>query len=265
MNSGTWLALAALVVPAGHAVAQCTTGQVTNSGVTETAVVDFNGLNNGASVTVGGLTLSCTSNTNGPTVASYFANLANGASPTAPSSCAKFGELSGWTSGAVSSGQNVTFTSVTPAANVVDLAVSGTFGSVNRTQGVASLSTLFTGSLVCGRPVAPGYTGALTDRWQEQHRSGGLLWDFKRGVGHAIDPEKQVGTYGFTGTGASSALTHTYGSTTYSWRVFLHAAPNTYSFCNASNIEVVRAFVIANAGVSGSGCGSLPTPFPSVP
>lgn len=242
------------VVMVGEAAAQCTTGQLTSTGSTETGTVTFTGLNAGQSVTVGGLTLSCTTgNPNGPAVATFFANLVNGASGNAvPSGCAAPSSLSGWSSGA-RSGQRVTFASSTPNADVTDLPVSGTFTSVSRVQGSFSLSSLLSGSLVCGRPAA-GYTGNAADRWQEQHRAGGQLWDYKLGPGHAVDPEKQMGTYGFTGTGTASRITHTYGSTAYSWGVFLQAAPNIYSFCNGTS-EVVRARVVASGGVSGSGCG----------
>jgi hypothetical protein len=104
------------------------------------------------------------------------------------------------------------------------------------------------------RPAA-GYPGAAGDRWQEQHRAGGQLWDFKLGVGNPMDPESQVGTYSFSGNGASSAVTHTYSATAFTWRVYLFSSPNTYSFCTAAGVEHVRAFVIAGAGSSGNGCG----------
>ena len=244
-----------LAIACGQATAQCVTGQITTTGVTETGTVNFNNLGTNQSISVGGLTLSCTTGSpSAPAVATFFESLPNGsAGPAAPAGCTKSGTLSGWTSVA-RSGQNVTFTSVTPSANVTDLPVSGTFGSVTRVQGSFSLASLFTGSLVCGRP-AVGYTGPASDRWQEQHRAGGqLLWDFKLGVGHPVDPQKQVGTYSFGGTGLTSAITHAYAAS-FSWRVYLQAAPNTYSFCTAAGVEVVRAFVIAGAVVSGSGCG----------
>ena len=248
-----------LAIAGGEATAQCTTGQVTTAGVTETGTVNFNGLNAGQSVAVGGLTLSCTTGSpNAPEVATFFESLPNGsAGPAAPAGCTKSGTLSGWTSVA-RSGQTVSFTSVTPNANVTDLPVSGTSGTVTRVQGSFSLASLFTGSLVCGRP-AVGYTGPASDRWQEQHRAGGQLWDFKLGVGHPVDPQKQVGTYSFGVFGTTSTITHAYTASSFSWRVYLQAAPNTYSFCTAAGVEVVRAFVIAGAGVSGSGCsGSFP-------
>lgn len=249
-----------LAFAGGEATAQCVSGQVTTTGVTETGTVDFNNLGPNQSVSVGGLTLTCTTGTpNGTAVAMFFQSLPNGsAGPAAPAGCTQsVTTLSGWTSGP-RTGQTVTFTSVTPNANVTDLPVSGTSGTVTRVQGSFSLAALFTGSLVCGRPTA-GYTGPASDRWQEQHRAGGQLWDFKLGVSHPVDPQKQVGTYSFGGTGTTSTITHAYTASSFSWRVYLQAAPNTYSFCTAAGVEVVRAFVIAGAGVSGSGCsGSFP-------
>jgi hypothetical protein len=54
-----------------------------------------------------------------------------------------------------------------------------------------------------------------TDSWQEFHQAGGKLFDWKRGPGHPVDPTKEVGSWGT----AQGTVTHTYGSTSYVWRV----------------------------------------------
>jgi hypothetical protein len=112
----------------------------------------------------------------------------------------------------------------------------------------ANLSALLNNSLVCGRPGA-GYTGSPNDRWQEEHIGGGVLFDFKLGVGHAVDPRKQVGTWSIN----NPEVTHNYsGGGSFTWTVHLqdNGSP-PYSFCSGGT-EVVKANITAN---SGSGCG----------
>ena len=108
------------------------------------------------------------------------------------------------------------------------------------------LSTLISGSLVCGRP-AGGYAGAAGDRWQEEHRSGGQLWDYKKGPAPAekIDPSKQVGTWSI----ANNTVTHSYtGGPSFTWTVH-GSGGGVYSFCTGENgSEVVRAFISAGTG-----------------
>lgn len=73
------------------------------------------------------------------------------------------------------------------------------------------------------------------ERWQEQHRDGpnsGDLWDYKRGPGHPTDPTAKVGTWS-AANGANSSLTHTYGSTSYSWLVCQAGA--TYSLVSTGS------------------------------
>ena len=49
-----------------------------------------------------------------------------------------------------------------------------------------ALDTLVIGNTVCA--VKGG------ERWQEQHRGGGQLWDYKMGSSDPVDPTAQVGT-----------------------------------------------------------------------
>ena len=125
----------------------------------------------------------------------------------------------------------------------------------------SALTAFLPGKLVCGRPAA-GYPGGVgsTDRWQEEHRAGGQLWDYKLGDSSTVDPRKQVGTW----TVGSNAVTHTYSASTFSWSVHLISG-TTYSFCNNPNVDVpgtefVRAYIIADPG---TGCAT--TGFPTVP
>jgi hypothetical protein len=130
-----------------------------------------------------------------------------------------------------------------------------TFASANCTdpQVGGNLTDLISGSLICGRPGA-AYPGAATDRWQEQHRAGGLIFDYKRGVGNPIDPESQVGTYTTT-NGSNATYTATYDALSYPYQLRLISG-NTYSFCIGA-AEHVRGNIIANGGVSGGNCGGV--------
>lgn len=97
-----------------------------------------------------------------------------------------------------------------------------TGSSLNQTQ----LSTLLTGNTVCAV--------RLTDRWQEQHVSGGNLIDYKRGPGHPVDPSESVGRWSILGSGANATVVYNYGGGgTFTFRVFA-VAGNSYSFCDGA-------------------------------
>lgn len=88
-----------------------------------------------------------------------------------------------------------------------------------------ALTTTLTGNTVC--VAKPG-------GWevQEQHRPGGQLWDYKRGSGHPVDPTAQVGTWAISGSGANSAVTHSYGANVYSYKVCqVGTSITNYGFC----------------------------------
>lgn len=90
-----------------------------------------------------------------------------------------------------------------------------------------NLTNLITGNTVCAT--------RGSDVWQEQHRAGGQLWDYKMGPGHPIDPTKQVGTWSI----ARNFVTYCYtGGTCYSYSVHGTGA-GPYSFCYANGTEVV--------------------------
>ena len=124
--------------------------------------------------------------------------------------------------------------------------------TTGRVNGGNAITTLIDGSLICGRP-GSGYAGNANDRWQEQHRSGGQIFDRK--LGGSPDPESQVGTWS-TVNGANSTYTATYGATSYIYQVYLISG-TTYSFCIGTS-EQVRGTVFAGWGVTGQGCASYP-------
>jgi flagellar hook-associated protein 2 len=94
-----------------------------SAATTESSVVTFPSLNNGQSVTVGGLTYTSTGTTAAADVAAAFASLADGAIPANTSTGTFSGKLVGFSSGTTSNGA-VTFTSVTANTNVADLKAS---------------------------------------------------------------------------------------------------------------------------------------------
>lgn len=88
----------------------------------------------------------------------------------------------------------------------------------------SALTTLIAGNTVCATRGA--------EKWQEQHRSGGALWDYKKGANDPVDPSKQVGTWSI----ASNSLTYAYtGGPSYTYSI--HGS-GPYSFC-ASGTEIV--------------------------
>lgn len=85
----------------------------------------------------------------------------------------------------------------------------------------ATLTNLITGRTICATQG--------TEKWQEQHRSGGQLWDYKKGPSDSVDPTAQVGNWSI----AANTLTHSYGSSSYSYSV--HAVNgNSYTLCPAN-------------------------------
>jgi hypothetical protein len=225
-------------------VAGCPASGQVAQGTSETLTVTFLGsLSNNKSVTIGGRTL--TKNPPGgaiqaPTVASAFANGAT----TAPSRTTFSGTLAaGWTSGPAV-GATVTFTHTT-GGDVPDITVTDDDNQLTYTQtyvqGSAgtTLSSLFTNHTICVG------TGA-NKQAQEEHISGGVLKDYKKGPGNPVDPEKVLGTWVLTNdTLGDPDATITYNYTafappvSYTYKVYLvsgtlGANNSTYDFCNTS-------------------------------
>lgn len=91
------------------------------------------------------------------------------------------------------------------------------------------LTTLLSGKTVCASQGG--------DTWQEEHRGGGELWDYKRGPKDPIDPTEKVGNWSVSGTGAGTRVTHDYGSGgSYSFTVWEDKNGGSYSFCNGKEI-----------------------------
>lgn len=87
-----------------------------------------------------------------------------------------------------------------------------------------SITTVLSGSTVC------------TSDSQEQHRSGGELWDYKMGPSDPTDPTSQVGTWQISG----DTVIYNYGGPDYTFT--LHKQPGTtndYMFCGPSNVTAI--------------------------
>lgn len=75
----------------------------------------------------------------------------------------------------------------------------------------ANLTNLIVGNTVCA--------SLGSDRWQEQHRAGGELWDYKLGPNDPIDPTKRVGSWEIRAEGREFFLRHIYASGSYNYEV----------------------------------------------
>jgi hypothetical protein len=72
---------------------------------------------------------------------------------------------------------------------------------------------------------------------QEEHHSGGELWDYKMGDHHKIDPRKKLGSWSATTNGADSAVTYKYENiTTGPYKVY-STGGNSYDFCRGGTVE----------------------------
>jgi phosphohistidine swiveling domain-containing protein len=93
--------------------------------------------------------------------------------------------------------------------------------------GGGNFTGLITGATICA---ARG-----NDRWQEYHRAGGALIDFKRGPNDRVDPTRQVGTWTVT-HGANATVTHTYGpqSSSFTWALCRVNASNPVTYTMVS-------------------------------
>ena len=225
--------------------------------VTEKYTFTFPTVAKKCSITVGNktFTASNSSSSNSTVVGNYFSN----------------NQPTGWT---VSTGK--IFTSKTAVANVTDLPSSTSdvqnegcqtkpIISVIKTQGVAAvaavaevkevkavaeiaanpqLTTLLTGKTVCDANATYDSCAKHPERnpcvikmgIQEQHRSGGQLWDYKMGS-DAIDPTVRVGDWLITGNDADTVVKYAYppGGTPSAYKVF-DAGAGTYYFCSGTTI-----------------------------
>ena len=106
------------------------------------------------------------------------------------------------------------------------------------------LTTLLTGKTVCDANATydtcakhPGPNCIVTMGIQEQHLTGGALWDYKMGPSDAKDPTVRVGDWSITGNDADTVVKYAYppGGTPSAYKVF-DAGAGTYYFCSGTTI-----------------------------
>lgn len=97
-----------------------------------------------------------------------------------------------------------------------------------------TLTNTITGSTVCI---------AKSGGWesQEQHRTGGQLWDYKLGSSSTVDPTKQIGTWAVAGNGAQSIVTYTYGAQVFPYKVCRVGTTASYGFCPTAGGSTIMA------------------------
>ena len=139
--------------------------------------------------------------------------------------------------------------SVCTALLVVGAASSGTVQAQTCPSGTTQVNNV---SLISGRTMCAARSG---ERWQEWHAPGGQLWDYKRGPNSPTDPTEVVGSWTAV-DGANGLLTHTYGSTSYSFRVCRSGPVGSNTFTLVSN----TAGTIT--GVALTGVNGAPVPCP---
>jgi hypothetical protein len=81
---------------------------------------------------------------------------------------------------------------------------------------------------------------------QEQHLSGGALWDYKMGPSDAKDPTVRVGDWSITGNDADTVVKYAYppGGTPSAYKVF-DAGAGTYYFCSGTTIVATATITSA--------------------
>jgi hypothetical protein len=108
---------------------------------------------------------------------------------------------------------------------------------------VQALNLLLAGKTLCA---ASG-----GDRWQEHHRFGGALWDYKLGPSSTTDPTALVGTWSATSDTSGSLnpeLTHTYGTSIYTWAVCQVGNANTYTLVSTSGGATITGATVQTGG-----------------
>lgn len=106
---------------------------------------------------------------------------------------------------------------------------------------VEDLSTLLNNKLVCGNEAGG------SDQWQEEHRTGGVLWEVAKGADDPADPSHQAGSWSVSGNNTADAkVSYTYSSgSSYTFSVHENTG-GSYSFCNGG-AEAATATIIASA------------------
>ena len=105
---------------------------------------------------------------------------------------------------------------------------------ITDTGSSTTLTTTISGSTACVAKAGGGWES------QEQHRTGGQLWDYKLGPTSTVDPTEQIGTWVVSGNGAQSIVTYTYGAQVFPYKVCRVSATSTsYGFCSTAGSTIM--------------------------
>ena len=107
-----------------------------------------------------------------------------------------------------------------------------------------ALTTALSGNIVC---VGSGPI------WQNQeiHQPGGTLTDYKMGLGDPVDPTKNIGTWGVSGTGTDTVVTYNYtGVGVYTFKVFNNGTDQFFAFCeiDGTTVNTVGKRIVGGLG-----------------
>ncbi len=182
-----------------------TTITIPNGGgsIDENNVVTFPDLAAGKVITIGGLTLTATSDMSAASVAQAYASSSNGVTPSNPTGGTFTGSLSGWNSGGPT-GSDVTFTSSTSGADVLDLGLGGVIAANAQTDGdgtTAESNVIEFGALTAGQSITiDGLTLTATNAMIDAEVAGAFASVADAGSGNATT----LGTFSGSLSGWSS-------------------------------------------------------------
>ena len=147
--------------------------------------------------------------------------------------------------------------SVTPTQGKAFVAAVAEVKEVKAVTAIAAnpqLTTLLRGNTVCDANATYDSCAKHPERnpciikmgIQEQHRSGGELWDYKMGSSDAIDPTVRVGDWSITGSDQNTVVNYAYppGGTPSAYKVF-DAGAGTYYFCSGTTIVATAKIISA--------------------
>jgi len=143
------------------------------------------------------------------------------------------------------------------------MAAAAPCSSIGNRLTAGEITGRFQNQLVCAQKM-----GAITgnDRWAEEHRSSGELWEQGKGTTSKVHPPTKVGTWKSVegtkvkGKSANDDLVrYDYsGGSTFNWSVFEKnvAGTKTYTFCTSNESTVIATATLKTPNPSSTNaCG----------
>ena len=153
------------------------------------------------------------------------------------------------------------------AAHKVFAAAATHCSSLGTRLTASEITTAFQGQLICAQKM-----GAISanDRWSEEHRASGELWEQGKGTTSKIHPPTKVGSWkaveltkgkgkGEVKSPVEDLVQYDYsGGSSFTWSVFKStgAGTATYTFCDQNETKVIATAIVKspNPG-STNACG----------